>query len=101
MIYEEITIGNEEGERCKNFPVKRMIYEEITIGNEEGERCKNFPDIREPLQNSRPHKSDKKQHSEGSRILGDTVLRHSSGNLVLRICANLKHCNFPILWTDN
>jgi hypothetical protein len=64
------------------------------------ERCKNFPEIREPLQNSRPQKSDKKQFSEGSRLLGATVLRHSSGNLVLRICAHLMYCNFSILWID-
>jgi len=70
------------------------------MGNEEVERCKNFPEIREPLQNSRPQKGDKKQLSEGSRILGATVLCHSSGNLVLRICAHLKFCNFSILWTD-
>jgi hypothetical protein len=70
------------------------------MGNEVVERCKNFPEIRELLQNSRPQKVDKKQLSEGSRILGATVLGHSSGNLVLRICAYLKHCNFSILWTD-
>jgi hypothetical protein len=77
-----------------------MTYEEITVGNEVVERCKTFPEIREPLQNSRPQKGDKKQLSEGTRILGATVLRHSSENLVLRTCANLKYCNFSILWTD-
>jgi len=68
--------------------------------NEVIERCKCFPEIREPLQNSRPQKGDKKQFSEGSRVLGAAVLRHSSGNLVLRICAHLMYCNFSILRKD-
>jgi hypothetical protein len=38
-----------------------MMCEEITMGNEVVERYKNFPEIREPLQNSRPQKDDKKQ----------------------------------------
>jgi len=65
-----------------------------------GREVKNFPENREPLQNSRPQKGDKKQLSEGSRMLGVTVLRHCLGNLVLRICAHLKYCNFSILRTD-
>ena len=55
-----------------------MIHKKTTVGNEVVEWCKNFPEIREPLQNSRNYKGDKKQHSEGSQLLCATVLRLSS-----------------------
>lgn len=56
-----------------------MIYEKTTMSNEVVEWCKHFPEIREPLQNSRNYKGDKKQHSEGSQLLCATVRRHSPG----------------------